>query len=154
MPDLTHVIALSLLAVLGGWLSIIDVREHRLPDKLTATLGALTLVVALTEALATGAVDPVLRTAGAACLVFVIMAALVVAGSGIGGGDLKFAAAANASVALVAGTPFALGGLALGLVLVGVAAAYARRAGRDVIPYGPGLWLGALIVGVVGAVAG
>ena len=64
MPDLTHVIALSLLAVLGGWLSIIDVREHRLPDKLTATLGALTLVVALTEALATGAVDPVLRTAG------------------------------------------------------------------------------------------
>lgn len=154
MTELTSAIALALLVVLGGVLSVIDVREHRLPDKYTAALGALTMVLAVARGVALGSAGPVLQTLAGAAIVFGVMAVLVMVGGGIGGGDLKFAAAASAPVALVAGVPAALVGFALGLVLVGVAAVFARRSGQAVIPYGPGLWLGALLVGVVGAVTG
>lgn len=151
MAELTTAVSLALLVLIGGALSFVDVREHRLPDKLTATLGVLTLVVALARSVAVHSAVPVLQTVVGVAVVFALMAVLVVAGSGIGGGDVKFAAVAAGPVALVGGVSAALGGLALGLVLVGVVAVFARRSGHSFIPYGPGLWLGALTLGLIGA---
>lgn len=144
--------ALGVLTVLGAWASAVDVREHRLPDSLTLPMAGLSIALAVVSSAQEQSLMPLLQVLTGMVSVFVIMAVLVVAGSGIGGGDLKFAAAAAAPVALVGGAAAALGGLALGLLLVAVAAVLAQRRGHTAIPYGPGLWLGALITAAVSSI--
>lgn len=152
----TLVVVLAHLALLGVgvWLLIIDVRTHRLPNRIVLpTLGgALALVVV--DALATGETWPLIR-AMAGMLILGGFYAVMRATSrgGIGGGDVKLAAVIGLvlgwhgwqSLAIGAASAFVLGALyALALMVL-------RRANRSTrIAFGPWMILGA-ILGVVTA---
>lgn len=144
--------AVTLLAAIGATAAAVDMACHRLPDQLTALLTAATLAAASAHSIATTSLAPVVQTIGGMALVFIVMALLVAVGSGIGGGDLKFSAAASGAPALVLGVAGAGLGLAAGLLLVGVAAVLARTRGQAVVVFGPGLFAGALMVALIGLV--
>lgn len=144
------VVAVTLLAVLGASAAAIDMSSHRLPDQLTALLAVAMVAASIADSIAAASLQPVVQTVAGMVIVFVVMAALVVAGSGIGGGDLKFSAAASGAPALVLGVGGAGLGLAAGLLLVGVTALVARHRGHDAVVFGPGLFAGALTVALIG----
>lgn len=149
---LAAVAAVTLLAIIGATAAAVDVACHRLPDHLTSLLAAGILAAASAHSIATMSLTPVVQTVGGMALVFFVMALLVVIGSGIGGGDLKFSAAAAGAPALVLGVTGAGLGLAAGLLLVGVAALLARTRGQAVVVFGPGLFAGALLAALIGLV--
>ena len=123
-------------------LTVIDVREHRLPNGLVVPGIGLALALAVVQLALSGWRDWQSLACGAGY--FVLMLALSVAG-GLGMGDVKLAALLGAAsgylgwqdcVASIC-TAFVLGGL------VAVALWLAKRRGR--IPFGPfmlaGFWL-------------
>lgn len=144
------VAAVAVLGFVGSLAAVIDIKQHRLPDRVTAVLGAGVMAASIGHSAATTSLSPLVQTVAGGAVVFVVMLALVVAGSGIGGGDVKFSAAAAGAPALVGGIAAAALGLALGLVLVGCAALVARQRGHAVVVFGPGLFAGALLVALAG----
>ncbi len=130
----------------GVLLSVIDLRERLLPNRvlLPATVGALLL---LTAAAAAGdRWDDLLRAVlagGAAFAVLLVMA--LVSPAGMGMGDVKLAALLGLLLGWL-GWPVVLLGFLLGFLaqaLLGLALIAARRAGRRTeLPFGPALVLG------------
>lgn len=146
---LTVLVVHLLLAVVGVWLAVIDLRTHRLPNRIVLpTLGALVVLVVL-EALLTRDPDRMLRAllGGLALGGFY---ALMHLGSkqGMGGGDVKLAAVIGVALAwhgwwtllLGAATAFVLG------ALYAIALMALRRAQRTTrIAFGPWMILGAAL---------
>jgi leader peptidase (prepilin peptidase)/N-methyltransferase len=143
------------LAVAGVVLAVIDIRVHRLPDRIVLpsypVLAALFGVAALVDGDGGRWLRGVLAAAGV-WLLFAVAALLP--GGGLGRGDVKLSG-------LLAG---ALGWLGAGSVVVGFAAGIAiaglwagallisGRAGpHDRIAYGPHLLLGTLLAVLAGA---
>ena len=142
--------AFALLALLAAPLAVIDVRTHRLPDRLTAT-AALGVGALLMPAAALGPGLPgAARVLGGGALAFALLCALrIAAPAGLGFGDVKLGGALG----------LALGWHGVGAVLAGLVAGFAlgaagalamlllRRATlRTAIAFGPPLILGALLV--------
>lgn len=146
---LTVLVVHLLLALVGVWLAVIDLRTHRLPNRIVLpTLGALIMLVVL-EALLTMDPDRMLRAllGGLALGAFY---ALMHLGSkqGMGGGDVKLAAVIGVILAwhgwwtllLGAAAAFVLGAL-YAIVLMAL-----RRAQRTTrIAFGPWMILGAAL---------
>ncbi|MGM1016640.1 MAG: prepilin peptidase [Actinomycetota bacterium] len=137
---------LALLAV-GGVLTVIDARTHRLPNRIVLpTLAALGALVAI-EALLLGDATRLGRALGGMLALAVFYAALrMISSSGMGGGDVKLAAVIGLvlgwhgwqEVAVGAASAFVLGAL-YALVLMAM-----RRADRSTrIAFGPWMILGA-----------
>jgi leader peptidase (prepilin peptidase)/N-methyltransferase len=138
-------------------LAVIDVREHRLPDVLTAAAYVGTLVLLTGAAAAGGHWAQLGRAAagGAAAAACFVVLALASPGS-VGLGDVKLAASAGTALAwfgwrvLVAGV---FAGLLLAAVF-GVILLVVRRASlRQKIPFGPFLLAGTLAA-VIAALPG
>lgn len=140
---------LALLPVLLG-LTVIDLDEHRLPNRLTLTCAIVTtLGLGLASVTADAGSDAARRAVGGALGLglFYLVIALLGAGSGMGLGDVKLAPSLGALLAWpgwniwAAGAfgAFVLGG-AWGIVLI------ARGQGRSArMPFGPFMIAGALI---------
>ena len=134
--------------VIGGVLSVIDIRQHRLPDRIVLPMYPVLAVVLL----CVGAVSghwPVWRAVGGAALWLVAIGSvwLLSSGRAMGFGDVKLAPLLGASLgwiswdAAVLGlmSCWILGGLwALGLL------ATRRVSGKDAIAFGPFMFLGML----------
>ena len=137
----------------GGWalaLAVVDIREHRLPNRMVAV--ALLGCVLLTGVLALITVDPgVLLRALAASAVAVAAFAVAHILGGMGMGDVKYAAVTGWALGTIGWSAVwwghLLGFVAAGLVVVvGVVASRMHR--RTAVPFGPFMGLGSMIVGV------
>jgi leader peptidase (prepilin peptidase)/N-methyltransferase len=133
----------------GVLLSVIDLRERLLPNRvlLPATVGALLL---LTAAAAAGdRWDDLLRAVLAGAAAFAVLLAMaLVSPAGMGMGDVKLAGLLGLLLGWL-GWPVVVAGFLLGFVLqavLGLALMVLRRAGRDTeLPFGPALVLGTAV---------
>ncbi|MEV5973846.1 A24 family peptidase [Streptomyces sp. NPDC051921] len=144
-----------LAAPFGTLLACVDVRVHRLPDRLTLPLAAaLPLLLAVAASLPYAAGSWIHSLLGAAALGGGYLVLFLVHPNGMGLGDVKLAVPLGAALGwygwgvlfLGAFAGFLLGALyGLGLVLT-------RRARRDTaIPFGPFMIVGALLGLLLGA---
>ena len=137
------VVAFVTFAVIGAILAIIDIRTHRLPNRLVATVG-------VTAAALTGSrMDALIRALLAALVLFVAYLVLrMLSAGGVGGGDVKLAAVIGLHLGWLGWGSVLVGTLA-GFVLGGVFAAgmlLVRRADRrSAIPFGPWMLAGAWV---------
>lgn len=143
------ILALILLTVLGGVLIWWDVRHHRLPNALVATLAVSGLLANLLSSGAIGAV----RSIVSGVAIFTVVFILYYTSKGkLGAGDVKLAAA----IGVLLG-PLGIGGVALWLLVAlatnGVIAGLGLVSGKfhrdTVFAYGP-----AMIVSAVPIVLG
>jgi leader peptidase (prepilin peptidase)/N-methyltransferase len=141
------------LATIGTVLSIVDVAVHRLPDRLTASLGAGVFAALSIEAAASHAGSRLLEamTASAASSAFYLLMWAVTSG-GMGLGDAKLALGLGLAVGWN-GWAAIFAAVTLGLLLTGLAAtallALGRAGRKDPIPHGPFMVLGSIAVLVV-----
>ncbi|WP_294981056.1 A24 family peptidase [uncultured Microbacterium sp.] len=155
MADPATILAASaylVAAVAGVVLTVVDVRTHRLPNRIV--LPALIVTIALLAAsCAFGAPWAALvRALGAGTALFVFFVLLRVAGRGaIGGGDVKLAALVGVLLGWVGWSAVLLGVVAAFLAagVVAIVLLAARRATSSTrIPFGPflviGTWIGVL----------
>ncbi len=145
LPAVLTIAAFAMFAVVGVRLAAIDVREHRLPNRLVLPLYAVGLVPAAV-ALAVGEPTASLRALLAAAALFAFYYVLHRAGGGMGAGDVKLAGAIGLFLGVLGWTETILGAVA-GFVLGGLwslALVAARRAGRGTrIAFGPFMLAGA-----------
>lgn len=144
--------ALCFLVLLGVPLTVIDIRQHRLPDRLTlpaypaalALLGIAVIYMQNAQRLLTHALLGL-----AAALVFYLLLAVIYP-AGIGFGDVKLAGVLGLYLGWFGARAF-LAGLAGGFVLAavfGIALIAAGRATRKTqVPFGP-----FMLAGAVGAI--
>jgi leader peptidase (prepilin peptidase)/N-methyltransferase len=139
------------LLVLGVAAVLVDLRERRLPDRLTTALLAATAVAVGTSCAAAGDLAAAQRAVGGAVLAAgVLLAGKAASAAAVGWGDVKFAPALGAHLGWAGWPAFFSGLLAWWvLVLVTVGAAAAVRAidpprAQEVVPFGPAMLLGTL----------
>jgi leader peptidase (prepilin peptidase) / N-methyltransferase len=140
--------AFVLVGVSAGPLVVVDLRLHRLPDRIVLPTGALTLALLGVAALVRADGGPLLRALVAAAVVAVVLGALsLLARGGFGLGDAKTAAV----LALLLGwhsTSAVVVGLWAGFVVAAVVAlalvATGRATWRSRLAFGPPLLVGAL----------
>ncbi|EQM80514.1 prepilin peptidase [Microbacterium maritypicum] len=144
----------GLLLGVGTWLIVIDVRTHRLPNRIVLPTLASLIGLGAIDALCTGESGPFLRALLGMLLLGGFYAVLrVISCAGMGGGDVKLAAVIGLvlgwhgwqALAVGAAAAFVLGALyALVLILL-------RRAdGSTRIAFGPWMIAGALLGVVLG----
>lgn len=144
-----------LVAPFGTLLAWVDVRVHRLPDRLTLPLaGALPLLLAVAALLPYAAGSWLHSLLGALVLGGAYLGLFLVHPDGMGFGDVKLAVPLGAALGwygwgvLFAG---AFAGFLLGSVY-GLGLVLTRRAGRgSAIPFGPFMLVGALLGLLLGA---
>jgi leader peptidase (prepilin peptidase)/N-methyltransferase len=148
------------LTAAGVVLAVVDLRVHRLPDKIVIPSYPILAALFAESCLVTGDVrwDPHrwLAAGVAATLLFVLFGLLyLVRRSGLGLGDVKLVGLLGAALGWLGSLSLALAGLFLGLLSAGLYATVllaTRRARRtDPIAYGPHLLLGAYLAIVLGA---
>lgn len=144
----------GVLLGISAWLIVIDVRTHRLPNRIVLpTLAALT-ALAVIDALFTGECDPLIRALlGTLALGGFYALLRLISRSGMGGGDVKLAAVIGLvlgwhsweALMIGAASAFVLGSLhALILMLL-------RRAdGSTRIAFGPWMIAGAVFGILIG----
>lgn len=143
------VAAFAAFAVIGVALAIIDIRSHRLPNRLVASVGVTGLVLLVAAALTGSRMDALIRALLAALVLFAAYLVLrMLSAGGVGGGDVKLAAVIGLYLGWLGWGSVLVGTLA-GFVLGGVFAAgmlLARRADRrTAIPFGPWMLAGAWV---------
>ncbi len=143
----------AMWAWFGAWalaLSIVDIREHRLPNRMVAAALSGTLVLAAASAVAGGDGQMLLRALGASLVAVLAFGVGHVLG-GMGMGDVKYAAVTGLALGTIGWSAVWWGHL-LGFVLAGGLAVVGLLTGRmhrrSAVPFGPFMALGALLVGV------
>lgn len=135
-------------AAVSVWLSIIDVREHRLPNRIVLPMYPIALALIVAAAVATDSWNVLVRSLLAGAAMFAFYYLLHRVGGGMGAGDVKLAGVVGlalgflgwAEVMIGLASAFLLGGLAA-LMLIAL-----RRADRRTrIPFGPFLLAGAWV---------
>lgn len=145
---LVVIVHVALLAI-GAWLIVIDARTHRLPNRIVLpTLGAL-LALILIEAVITGEWWTLIRAAAGMLILGGFYAVLrSMSGGGVGGGDVKLAAAIGLVLGWHGWQALAVGAAAafvLGAVFALTLMAF-RRANRSTrIAFGPWMIIGAVL---------
>lgn len=139
---------LALLGI-GGWLIVIDLRTHRLPNRIVLPTGGALLLLMLAEAAVTGDPQRLFRAGVGMLLLGGFYAVLRLASrEGLGGGDVKLAAVIGLllgwhswhALVIGAGSAFPLGALyAMGLMAL-------RKAEHSTrIAFGPWMVIGAVL---------
>lgn len=139
---------------IGGWLTVIDVRTHRLPNRIVLpTLGTV-LALAGIDAAASGQASAVIRSLLGMVILGGFYAVLRLLGrEGMGGGDVKLAAAIGVvlgwhgwqQLAVGAASAFVLGALYATVLIM-----LRRASGSTRIAFGPWMIIGAVLGIVVG----
>jgi leader peptidase (prepilin peptidase)/N-methyltransferase len=143
-----------MVAVLGTAAAIVDAHERRLPNLLTATLGASLLITVTAIALLTRNAEGLLRASVAAVLTVVV--ALVVKAARpavIGWGDVKLLPSLAAALTWAGVSALAQAFVGWIVLLLATTAVWrvARFDKADTMPYGPALVLGTLGALLIGA---
>jgi leader peptidase (prepilin peptidase)/N-methyltransferase len=142
------------LTVVGVLLAVVDLRVHRLPDRIVLpSYPILAALFAESYLLADDFDrDPyrLMAAAFGAAVLFVLFGVLhLVRRSGLGRGDVKLVGLLGAALGWLGGMPAAFLGLFLGLLSAGLYATILLATGRarrtDHIAYGPHLLLGAYL---------
>ncbi|WP_435745777.1 prepilin peptidase [Microbacterium sp. PMB16] len=147
---LVHVVLLGI----GGWLTVIDARTHRLPNRIVLPTLVSLIALVLIDAVATGRSGQLIRAVLGMLILGAFYAVLrLISRSGMGGGDVKLAGVIGLvlgwhgwqELAVGAASAFVLGALyALVLILL-------RRAdGATRIAFGPWMIAGALVGVILG----
>lgn len=136
--------ALTVFAVLGVVLAVIDARTHRLPDAVLVPGAGVVLVLLGGAAVAVG--EPLRAigvVGGAAGAFFACLGVHLARPAAFGGGDVKLAGLCGAVLGWI-GPDAVASGIALGFVAGGVAASAALLAGMRgaSIAFGPYLLVG------------
>ena len=149
MSNALMIAAQAGFVIVGAWLTHIDIREHRLPNRIVAPLAGGLLVLAVLATLASGSIAELSRAVAGSlilgCFYLVLRAA---SRRALGGGDVKLAVpigfllAWDGWIPLIAGggLAFILGGIWSILILV-----TRRGTARTPIAFGPFMVLGALV---------
>ncbi len=151
----------ALWAWFGGWalaLTVVDLREHRLPNQMVAIAfaGCVALTVLLSAAASDGGL--LLRALAASVVAVVAFGVAHVVG-GMGMGDVKYAAVTGWALGTISWSAVwwghVLGFVAAGIVVV-AGSVLGRMHRRTAVPFGPFMGLGSLLIGVaaVTSVAG
>lgn len=140
-------------AVVGAAVSVVDLLERRIPNRMLLVGGVAVGVLVVVPFLVAGDGWGVLwAAAGAAAMFGLYLVLALVSPSAMGMGDVKLAALVGGVLGAFGWTTWFIGLLAA-FVLGGVAALallLARRAGRrDTIPFGPWMVAGALVAAVL-----
>jgi leader peptidase (prepilin peptidase)/N-methyltransferase len=137
----------AIVGIAGLRLAVIDLAEHRLPDRITAPLAAAVLVWALVF----GERGTVARALGEAFLTAGIFALLAYLPSRpLGLGDVKLQASLGFYAALVVhggGVAQAVGSFVLGGVAAGTLLVSGKIGPQQAIPFGPFMVAAAFLVG-------
>jgi leader peptidase (prepilin peptidase) / N-methyltransferase len=139
--------------LVGLLLGIVDVREHRLPNRVLLPGTAVALLLLTVAALVSDRWDDLGRglLAGLACFALLLAMALI-SPSGLGMGDVKLVALTGLYLGWL-GWPSVITGLFLGFLLqglLGLCLIATRRAGlTSDLPFGPALLAGALASALV-----
>jgi len=138
------------LTVVAIPLALIDLREHRLPDRLTLPLWGFSAVAALSQLGLGGAQERVIAAVMASALVVSLLwCAAEAPGKPLGFGDVKLGGALSVQMGWY-GIEWALWGLAQAVLFGGVWALWSMSRGqigpRDSIPFGPWMLIGAIVV--------
>ncbi len=145
--------AFGVFSLVGVTLVLIDLAEHRLPDILTLpsyAVGAVLLGLATALGSDTGSLGRALLGAMLALVVFTIL--WLVAPTGIGFGDVKYAGVVGLHAAWLGWGPLFIalvGGFVVGGVVSLLLLVTGRVGLRSRVPFGPAMIVGALI-GIVG----
>ena len=151
MDPRTLLVVLAHVALLGTglWLTAVDARTHRLPNRIVLPALAASALLAVVDAFVTGEAGAALRAGGGMLILGGFYALLrIVSRSGVGGGDVKLAALIGLvlgwhgwqALAVEAASAFVLASLyALALI------ALRRADGSTRIAFGPWMIAGALI---------
>jgi leader peptidase (prepilin peptidase)/N-methyltransferase len=142
------------VATLGMAAAIVDAHERRLPNLLTATLGAGLLVTAAAISLLTGNAEDLLRASVAAVVTVVVALVVKAARPGVlGWGDVKLLPSLAAALAWTSVSALAQGFVGWIVLLLATTAVWriARFDTGDTVPYGPALVLGTLGALLAGA---
>ena len=135
------------IATLGTAAAIVDAHERRLPNLLTATLGAGLLITVTATALLTRNTEGLLRASVAGVLTVVVALVVKAARPGmIGWGDVKLLPSLAAALAWAGVSALAEGFVGWIVLLLATTAVWrvARFDTADTVPYGPALVLGTL----------
>lgn len=148
--------AYAFFGVLSVVLAVIDVRTHRLPDRLVLPAYPITAVLLIAAALLTGTASRLISVAVGALGLFVFYLVLRMLRPGaMGGGDVKLAGVVGAYLGFLGWDAVLLGALA-GFVLGGIGAllllATRRARATARIAFGPFLLGGAWFAIAAGAV--
>lgn len=148
--------AIGVTAVLGGLLSWVDAREHRLPNRLVAALSVAVALGLSAASAQTGDWAALLRALlGGLALAGLYLAVALISPASMGMGDVKLAFPLGMLVAWFSWTAwlwalfgaFLIGGLAALVLLV------ARRGGmKTQLAFGPAMVLAALGMAVLAAI--
>ena len=138
------------LAVVAIPLALIDLREHRLPDRLTLPLWGVSAVAALSQLGLGGAQERVLGAVVASALVVSLLwCAAEAPGRPLGFGDVKLSGALSIQLGWY-GIEWALWGLAVAVICGGIWSLVGLLRGhfgpRDSIAFGPWMLVGSLVV--------
>lgn len=144
-------LALGMWAWFGGWaiaLSVVDIKEHRLPNRMVAAALLGTFAFAGASA-AAGEDAGMLLRALAASLIAVAAFGIGNVIGGMGMGDVKYAAVTGLALGTIGWTAVWWGHLlgfllAGGVVVVGLITGTMHR--RSAVPFGPFMALGALVI--------
>ncbi len=141
----------ALLAVMatGVALSVVDLTEHRLPNKmLVPTLAIVAVLLVLASALTGEWMRLLWALAGGAGMFLLYFVLALISPSGMGMGDVKFAAPLGLALGWFGWTVWFVGvfaGFVIGGV-VGLVALLLRRVTlRGSIPFGPSMLAGAIV---------
>lgn len=143
------VAAFAAFAAIGAALAIVDIRTHRLPNRLVALAGASGLVLLIGAAVTGGSIHALLRGVLAALVLLIAYLALrMLSAGGVGGGDVKLAAVIGLHLGWLGWGSVVVGTLA-GFMLGGVFATgmlLTRRAERrTAVAFGPWMIAGAWV---------
>lgn len=143
------IVLVAVCAALSIALTVIDIATHRLPNRLIIALAGAAAGIAVLSAIERGSIRPIVEAVVAGAVLFVLYYLLHLSGGGMGGGDVKLAAAIGLFLGPL-GWRAPLLATALGFVTGGIVAVVvilARRGGRRTrIPFGPFMLLGAWAV--------
>jgi leader peptidase (prepilin peptidase)/N-methyltransferase len=141
------------LVLVGLLLGVVDLREHRLPNRVLLWGTAVAVLLLAGAALVSGRWDDLGRAllAGLACFGLLLVMALV-SPSGLGMGDVKLVGLTGLYLGWL-GWPSVVAGLLLGFLgqaLLGLCLLAARRTGlKTDLPFGPALLAGALVAALL-----
>ncbi|MDR6867780.1 leader peptidase (prepilin peptidase)/N-methyltransferase [Microbacterium resistens] len=137
------------LLVAGAVLVVIDIAEHRLPDRIVLPMIGALLAVVLIDAVWSGdAVDLGRSSAGALLLGGFYALLRRLSEGGVGGGDVKLAVAIGLLLGWHGWRALIVGGAAafvLGAAAAGALIAARRADARTQIAFGPWMIMGAVI---------
>lgn len=147
----SQVAALVVFSAGGAWISVVDAREHRIPNLLLLPLAAALGGIVFVATLASGQPEQLLVSLTGAAVLFGVYLLLAIAG-GIGFGDVKLGAVIGLYLAWISPTA-AIAATILAYVFAAPQAIAtlirrARAAQPARVPFGPYMFAGAITAAI------